>query len=341
MERPVTVFGAAGHTGRFVVSELHRRGWPVILSGRDAGKLSVVRDDYPGSAVRVASVEDAASLDGALADAAAVVNCAGPFVDTVEPVIDAALRARIPYLDVTAEAAAAAAVFDRYADDARAARVPVVPAMAFFGGLGDLLVTVAMGDWPDADEICVAFALDSWKPTRGTRLTGERRGGRRHVFTNGRLEVRTAPPPTGSWDFPPPFGRQDVVAELSTPDCVTISQHVRTREIRLFMNLAPIAELRDPETPPPVAVDASGRSAQTFLVDVLARRGDDERRVAAWGRDIYAITAPIVVEALEHVLDGRVRAVGAVAPGEAFDPREFLEALAPEGLKFASLDPAR
>jgi Saccharopine dehydrogenase NADP binding domain len=332
MDRPVTVFGAAGHTGRFVVSDLHRRGWTPILSGRDAGKLSAVGDVYPGSAVRVASVEDAASLDSALAGAAAVVNCAGPFVDTAEPVIEAALRAGIPYLDVTAEAAAAAAAFERHADDARAARVPVLPAMAFFGGLGDLLVTMAMEDWPDADEICVAFALDGWKPTRGTRLTGERRGGRRHVFTNGRLEVRTEPPPTGRWDFPPPFGRQDVIGELSTPDCVTISRHVRTREIKLFMNVAPIAELRDPETPPPVAVDASGRSAQTFLVDALARRRDEERRVAAWGRDIYAITAPIVVEALERVLDGRVQAVGVVAPGEAFDPREFLEALAPEGL---------
>jgi hypothetical protein len=336
MDRPVTVFGAAGHTGGFVVSELHRRGRTPILSGRDAAKLSAVGDSYPGSEVRVASVDEPASLDSALADAAAVVNCAGPFVDTAEPVIEAALRARIPYLDVTAEAAVAAAVLERYADDARAAGVPVLSAMAFFGGLGDLLATLAMGDWPAADEICIAFALDGWKPTRGTRLTGERRGGRRHVFTNGRLEVRTGSPPTGRWDFPPPFGRQDVVGELSTADCVTISRHVRTREIRVFMNLAPIAELRDPETPPPVAADASGRSAQTFLVDVLARRADEERRVAAWGRDIYAITAPIVVEALERVLDGRVQAVGAVAPGEAFDPREFLEALAPAGLALRS-----
>jgi short subunit dehydrogenase-like uncharacterized protein len=335
MDRPVTVFGATGHTGRFVVSELHRRGLTPILSGRDAGKLSAAGDAYPGSEVRVASVDEPASLDNALADAAAVVNCAGPFVDTAEPVIDAALRAGIPYLDVTAEAAVADAAFERYADDARAARVPVVPAMAFFGGLGDLLVTVAMRDWAAADEICIAFALDGWNPTRGTRLTGERRGGRRHVFTGGRMEVRTEPPPTGRWDFPPPFGPQDVVGEVSTADCVTISRHVRTREIRVFMNLRPILDLNDPETPPPVPADAGGRSAQMFLVDVLARRGGDERRVAASGRDIYAITAPIVVEALERVLDGRVQAVGVVAPGEAFDAREFLEALAPQGLNLA------
>ena len=332
MDRPVAVFGASGHTGRFVVSELHRRGRVPVLAGRDPEKLSVVGEAHPGSEIRVASVEEPASLDRALADAAAVVNCAGPFLDTAEAVIEAALRAGIPYLDVTAEAAVAAATFERYGDRARAAGIPVVPAMAFFGGLGDLLATAAMGDWPAADEICVAFALDSWKPTQGTRLTGERRGNRRHVFTNGRLEVRSEPPPHGRWDFPAPFGRQEVVGEISTADCVTISRHLRTPEVRIYMNLGPIAELRDPGTPGPVAVDERGRSAQNFLVDVVARRGSETRCATARGQDIYAISAPIVVEGLERILDGRVEAVGAVTAGEAFDARDLLEALASEGL---------
>ena len=37
--RIVTVFGAYGHTGRFVVRELLKRGFTPILSGRDAAKL--------------------------------------------------------------------------------------------------------------------------------------------------------------------------------------------------------------------------------------------------------------------------------------------------------------
>jgi Saccharopine dehydrogenase NADP binding domain len=332
MDRPVAVYGAAGHTGRFVAQELYRRGRIPILSGRDPEKLSAVGDAHPGTEIRVASIEEPASLDRALADAAAIVNCAGPFLDTAEAVIEAAVRVGIPYLDVTAEAAVAAATFERYADRARAMGIPVVPAMAFFGGLGDLLATVAMGDWPAVDEISVAFALDGWKPTRGTRLTGERRGDRRHVFTNGRLEVRSEPPPLGRWDFPAPFGQQEVVGELSTADCVTISRHLRTPEVRVYMNLGPIADLRDPGTPGPTAVDERGRSAQIFLVDVVARRGSEARRVTARGQDIYAVTASIVVEALERILDGRVKTVGAVAAGEAFNALDLLEALAPEGL---------
>ena len=58
---------------------------------------------FPGEPIRAATVEDSASLDRALAGSAAVINCAGPFAVTAVPVIQAALRARIPYLDVAAK----------------------------------------------------------------------------------------------------------------------------------------------------------------------------------------------------------------------------------------------
>ena len=45
------------------------------------------------------------------------------------------------------------------------------------------------------------------------------------------------------------------------------------------------------------------------------------------GRDIYAVTAPLVVEATARLLDGRARVQGAAAPGEAFDALDFLESL--------------
>ena len=87
MSRPrIVVFGASGHTGRFVVAELVRRGWAPVLAGRDAVKLTALCEAYPMSEVRVATVDDPTSLDAALRDAGAVINCAGPFLDTATPV---------------------------------------------------------------------------------------------------------------------------------------------------------------------------------------------------------------------------------------------------------------
>jgi hypothetical protein len=292
LNRQVTVFGAYGHTGHFVVAELLKRGWKPILSGRDA-----------------------------------IINCAGPFLDTAIPIIEVAIRSGIHYLDVAAEQAAVLGVFRRFEHDTRTAGVVVAPAMAFFGGLSDLLATAAMGDWDRAEEICIAVALDSWKPTRGTRLTGQRNPGQRFVFSNNKLE-RADPPPGRKWSFPAPFGEQDVVP-LSLSESITIARHLRTPEIRVFMNVAPLTDLRNPETPVPTPADESGRSAQVFLVDVIVRNGSKERRIVASGRDIYAITAPIVVEAAERIVKGLVEKMGVVAAGQAFNAQDFLNSLSP------------
>src|SRR5262245_45432 len=168
----VAVFGAAGHTGRFVVSELVRRNLAPIAVGRDAAKLAAFADQ--GAEVRQASIEDAASLDRACAGAAALINCAGPFLDTAHAVASAALRAKIHYLDVTAEQPSARATYESFDKPAREAGVIVMPAMGFYGGFADLLATTALGNWDSADEMRIGIALDSWLPTQGTRITGKR-----------------------------------------------------------------------------------------------------------------------------------------------------------------------
>jgi hypothetical protein len=146
-----------------------------------------------------------------------------------------------------------------------------------------------MGDWQAAEEISIAVALDSWQPTAGTRLTGERNPGPRFHFSKGKL-ARSESPPGRKWNFPEPFGAQEVVS-LTLAQTITISRHLAVPEIRAYMNLAPLNDLRNPDTPAPTPSDGSGRSAQSFLMDVIARRGTEARRVTACGRDIYAITS--------------------------------------------------
>ncbi|WP_030686228.1 trans-acting enoyl reductase family protein [Streptomyces globisporus] len=327
----VTVFGAYGHTGRFVVAELLERGFVPVLSGRDADRLRTLAASHDGLDVRPATVDDPASLDRALAGAAAVVNCAGPFAVTGAPVIEAALRAGIPYVDVAAEIEANADTFARFADRALAAGTVIVPAMAFYGGLGDLLATTAMGDWTTADEVHVAYGLSSWHPTAGTLAAGkvsrERRGGRHVRHTGGRLEYHDEALPVLEWPFPAPMGTRPVIGEFTMADVVTVPSHLAVPEVRTYMAVDAARDLSAPDASAPAAVDERGRSAQTFLVDVLVRSGGAERRAVATGRDIYAVSAPLVVEAVHRILTGRTRTTGVASAGEMFDAPEFLGAL--------------
>ena len=59
------------------------------------------------------------------------------------------------------------------------------------------------------------------------------------------------------------------------------------------------------------------------------RSGGSERRAVASGQDIYAVTAPLAVEAVDRILTGRTRTIGVASAGEIFDAPDFLRALSP------------
>src|SRR5262249_56072303 len=112
--RTVAVFGASGHTGRFVIAELLRRGFAPLAVARDSGKLEALRLKNRGGLTARATIDDPVSLDRAFADAAAVINCAGPFLDTANAVAAAAIRSRVHYLAVTARPPNAPATFQHF-----------------------------------------------------------------------------------------------------------------------------------------------------------------------------------------------------------------------------------
>ena len=79
-------------------------------------------------------------------------------------------------------------------------------------------------------------------------------------------------------------------------------------------------------TPDAEAVDRFRRALGDEGIPVYLRRPR--------GRDIYAVSAPIVVEAAQRVVNGLAKATGVVAAGQAFDARDFLKSLCPEHVSF-------
>ncbi|ANZ36081.1 saccharopine dehydrogenase [Lentzea guizhouensis] len=297
MGHHIAVYGASGLTGRFILAELEKRGRTPLPFGRAQ-----------------ATADDLAALDRALTGADAVINAAGPFAVTALPLIAAAERAGIPYVDVAAEIEANADTF------ARGASIPVVPAMAFFGGLADLLVTAAMADWPDASQAHVAYGLSGWQPTPGTLAAGavsrDRRRGQRVRFRDGRLEHHDAAPPSLTWNFP--SGPREVIGEFSMADIVTVPSHLAIPSVTSYMSVTAAQGL---------AAAGERSEPETFEVDVVVRRGAAERRLSVSGRDIYAVSAPLAVEAVERLLTGRFRVNGVASAGAMFDADDFLAAL--------------
>jgi hypothetical protein len=333
---PILLYGAYGHTARFIITALIDQGFTPILSGRDREQLAVIRSLHAGLEVRVASVGDPVALHRALSGVSAVINAAGPFALTAFPIVEAAIKAGVHYLDVAAEADVVATTIDRYAEDARNAGIVLAPAIGFYGGLGNLLATAAMGNWAEADEITLAYSLSSWAPTQGTRVTidiaAKRRGGQRLTFTKDGLTLRNDAAPLTQWTFPAPIGVQTVVSQFTTADAVTLSHHVKAGAISEYMTTAPLSDLSGPALSSKHVVDDRGRSAQTFLLEAVVRAGAQQRRAVARGQDIYAVTAPLVVEALKRLMEPSQQWRGVITAAEFGDARAYLAALVPQHL---------
>jgi hypothetical protein len=321
----VAVYGASGHTGGFVLRELARRGIPAVAVGRRAMPSNT------GTPQRIAALDDPDALRRAFDGCSVVIHCAGPFLDTAAPVLEAALATGCHYIDVTAEQESARRTLHDYAHIARERGRLVIPAAGFYGGLADLLASALAGQAGHIDEVHVAVALDHWWPTAGTRQTGTRNTFPRMVIENGQLVAMPLPATGRDWDFGPPLGVQ-AMEQVPLSEAVTIHHHLPVRRLRSYLAASALHDLRDPNTAAPQAVDAQGRSAQRFSVQVELRDARGTRRATASGQDIYAVSAPLVAEAAARLLRGE-GTTGCHTLGAAFDARDVLLALAPTPLR--------
>jgi hypothetical protein len=148
-------------------------------------------------------------------------------------------------------------------------------------------------------------------------------------FADGALRYHDDRLAEQDWLFPEPLGRRAVIAEFTMADVVTVPSHLPVSEVRTYMTVEAARDLADGDTPAPEPVDGLGRSDQTFVVDVLVRAGGVERRASVRGQDIYAVTAPLAVEAVERILAGRTLSTGVASAGAMFDAADFLRSLAP------------
>ncbi len=204
--------------------------------------------------------------------------------------------------------------------------------MAFFGGLGDLLVTGAMGDWTAADEAHIAYGLSSWHPTAGTRAAGQvsrqRRGGRRVRYAGGRLEFRDDALPTLEWPFPAPLGTRTVIGEFTMADVVTIPSHLAVPEVRTYMTAeaasGPGGAGRRRHRPRSTSAAGPRRPSSSTSSCAPAARSAAPRRP---GRTSTPSARRSRWRRSDRILAGRTRTTGVASAGEIFDAADFLRSL--------------
>lgn len=195
------LYGATGYVGEAMARESVRRGLAPILAGRNAAAVSALAGELR-LPHRVAALDDPRAVDAMLDGVAAVLHCAGPFLYTSRPMVDACLRTGAHYLDITGEFPVFEAAAARDAE-ARRRGVMLMPAVGFDVVPTDCLAVHLKRRLPSATHLTMAFQSQgpSGLPpgTQRTAIELLRFGDR--VRVNGRFERATAPRKTRLVDF--------------------------------------------------------------------------------------------------------------------------------------------
>lgn len=149
------LYGSTGYVGRAIAELAVERGLRPVLGGRRAEAVGHQAAEL-GLDFVVASAGDAASLEAAMGDVPLVLSCAGPFVHTVEPLVEACLGTNTHYLDISGEPPVYDAVAARH-EQAEAASVMLLPSVGFDVVATDCLAGHLMARLPNATRLTLAL----------------------------------------------------------------------------------------------------------------------------------------------------------------------------------------
>lgn len=137
-EFPVIVYGASGFTGRMVMEHLRDMGVPFVAAGRNRARIEEALKIVPG-------VEDArysiAEVDGSVESltklfegSKVVCNTVGPFMRFGLPVVEAALKSGLHYMDTSGEQHWVIKLRDEYGPAFAKAGLALAPSTAYMYG---------------------------------------------------------------------------------------------------------------------------------------------------------------------------------------------------------------
>ena len=162
------IYGANGYTGELITRFAVKQGLKPILAGRNKEAVQALAEKH-GLDHRIFALDERTKVDAALRDVDLVLHCAGPFSITSRPMVEACLRNRCHYTDITGEIS----VFEDCAsinDRAVEAGIMVMPGVGFDVVPSDCLALYLKEQLPTATSLSLAF-YGMGRISHGTQAT--------------------------------------------------------------------------------------------------------------------------------------------------------------------------
>ncbi|MCB1176644.1 MAG: saccharopine dehydrogenase NADP-binding domain-containing protein [Leptospiraceae bacterium] len=149
------IYGATGFTGELIIKEAIKKNLFPIIAGRSHEKISSLAEKYK-LPYRVFSLDKEEEIIRNISDISLVLHCAGPFIHTAKPMVDACLKVKSHYLDITGEMPVFELMFS-LDKKARESEILIIPGVGFDVVPTDCMAKFVQDELPDANELDIAF----------------------------------------------------------------------------------------------------------------------------------------------------------------------------------------
>lgn len=344
MKDKLLIYGCNGFTGALISRLAKKQGLTPILSGRNAGAVKALADEL-GFPYLAFDLADTAAADKALADVKVVLHCAGPFMYTSKPMIEACIRNKAHYLDITGEIS----VFEgahRQDAAAKAAGIMVMSGVGFDVVPTDCMALYLKGLLPDATQLELALMSKGGRLSHGTAITiAEGLGNPSAIRKDGKI-IPTRPGYTTreiDFGFTKKVGAEIPWGDVSTSYYTTGIPNIRVynvlpkaliKSMKLSNYIGPILRMRwvkdraiaNIKQKPAGPNDQERETSQSFVWGEVKNTSGATRQAVLTLPEGYTLTAETAVEIAKRVLAPNFAVTGFKTPAAVFGAgfiREF------------------
>lgn len=338
------IYGAYGYTGELITREAIERDLDIVVAGRNGTKTRGLGIELEVEARVFDPGEMAAQLD----DIDVVLNCAGPFTRTYEPIVEACLDNGAAYLDINGELPIFEALAERDRE-AEEAGIPILPGVGFEIVPTDCLALHLHDRLPDATHLRIGVRGRPGLSGGTVATLLEHADSGASIRRDGVIEQL----PIGSHSREIDFGdgpRNATLVPLA--DVSTAYYTTGIGNIEAYAAMPELAEralrLGHPLTSI-FSVTPIKRTLQRAVRTVVggpSERAREQNRVSIWGEatngdrtvvsrletpEPYSLTVDSTTSALQHLESMETLPTGFETPSVAFDAEFVLELDGVEG----------